>query len=299
MITTIKNISIFGLIASALLSCGNGNDNADSYGNFEATEITVSAENTGKLEMFNIEEGQQLEKDAFIGYIDTIPLSLKYEQLKVSKDVTISKSKGVLSQINVLNAQLAIAKINQNRILNLIKDNAATQKQLDDVNGEINIIKQQILSIEIQNAPVVNELKNIDVQIKQIEDQINKSKIINPINGTVLIKYAEPNEITSFGKPLYRIADLNTMELRVYIGETQLESIIIGQEVTVKIDSGSGLKSYKGIVVWIASEAEFTPKIIQTKEERVALVYAVKVNVKNDGGLKIGMPAEMWLDHKN
>lgn len=297
MITTIKKISALGFITSTLLSCGNGNDKADGYGNFEATEITISAENNGKLEMFNIKEGQQLEKDVFIGYIDTIPLSLKHDQLKVSKDVTISKSKGVLSQINVLNAQLITAKINQNRIENLIKDNAATQKQLDDVNGEINVIKQQILSIEIQNAPVVNELKSIDVQIKQIVDQINKSKIINPINGTVLIKYAEPNEITSFGKPLYKIADLNTMELRVYISETQLESVKIGQEVTVKIDSVNGLKSYKGTVAWIASEAEFTPKIIQTKDERVALVYAVKINVKNDGGLKIGMPAEMWLDH--
>ena len=297
MITTIKNISIFGLLASALLSCGNGNDKADGYGNFEATEITVSAENNGKLEMFNIKEGQHLEKDFFIGYIDTIPLSLKHEQLKISKDVTISKSKGVLSQINVLNAQLTTAKINQERIENLIKDNAATQKQLDDVNGEINVIKQQILSIEIQNTPVVNELKNIDIQIKQVEDQINKIKIINPINGTVLIKYAEPNEITSFGKPLYKIANLSTMELRVYISETQLESVKIGQEVTVKIDSETGLKNYNGIVAWVASEAEFTPKIIQTKDERVALVYAVKINVKNDGGLKIGMPAEMWLDH--
>lgn len=297
MIATIKNISVLGLIASALLSCGNGNDKADGYGNFEATEITVSAENNGKLEMFKIEEGQQLEKDFFIGYIDTIPLSLKHEQLKISKDVTISKSKGVLSQINVLNAQLTTAKINQERIENLIKDNAATQKQLDDANGEINVIKQQILSIEMQNAPVVNELKNIDVQIKQIEDQINKSKIINPIKGTVLIKYAEPKEITSFGKPLYKIADLNTMGLRVYISETQLESVKIGQEVTVKIDTVNGLKSYKGAVVWVASEAEFTPKIIQTKDERVALVYAVKINVHNDGGLKIGMPAEMWLDH--
>ncbi len=296
MITIIKNISALGLITSALFSCGNGNDKADGYGNFEATEITVSAENNGKLEMFNIEEGQQLKKDFFIGYIDTIPLSLKQDQLKVLKDVTVSKSKGVLSQINVLNAQLATAKINQARIANLIKDNAATQKQLDDINGEINVIKQQIVSIEIQNAPVVNELKNIDVQIKQVEDQIKKSKIINPINGTVLIKYAEPQEITSFGKPLYKIADLNTMQLRVYVSEPQLESLKIGQEVTIKIDSKTGLKSYKGVVAWIASEAEFTPKIIQTKDERVALVYAVKINVKNDGGLKIGMPAEMWLN---
>ncbi|MFH4965408.1 HlyD family efflux transporter periplasmic adaptor subunit [Gaetbulibacter sp. M235] len=297
MITSIKKITLLGVVATTLFSCGNGNDNADGYGNFEAIEITISAENNGKLEVFDITEGQELKKDAFVGYIDTIPLSLKREQLMVSKDVTISKSKGVLSQISVLNAQLSTAKINQNRIENLIRDNAATQKQLDDVNGEINVIKQQIISIETQNAPVVNELKNIDVQIKQIEDQIKKSRIINPINGTVLVKYAEPNEITSFGKPLYKIADLNTMQLRVYISETQLESVKIGQEVTVKIDANDTLKDYKGIITWIASEAEFTPKIIQTKDERVALVYAVKIDVENDGGLKIGMPAEMWLNN--
>lgn len=292
---TIKHIAIFGIVATTLFSCGNGNDNADGYGNFEAIEITISAENNGKLEVFNIEEGQQLKKDQFIGYVDTIPLSLKREQLMVSKQVTISKSKGVLSQISVLNTKLSTARKNQSRIENLIKDHAATQKQLDDINGEINVLKQQIISIETQNAPVVNELKNIDVQILQIEDQIKKSNIINPIDGTILIKYAEPNEITSFGKPLYKIADLNTMQLRIYISETQLESVKIGQEVTVKIDSNDTLKDYKGIITWIASEAEFTPKIIQTKDERVALVYAVKINVINDGGLKIGMPAEMWL----
>ena len=139
-------------------------------------------------------------------------------------------------------------------------------------------------------------LKSIDVQIKQIDDQIQKSKIINPVNGTVLTKYVEPNEITAFGKPLYKIADLSTMQLRVYISETQLANIKIGQEVTIKIDDADTMKSYKGTISWIASEAEFTPKIIQTKEERVALVYAVKVDVKNDGSLKIGMPAELWIN---
>jgi len=296
MITTINKITLFGILSTTLFSCGNGNDNADGYGNFEATEITVSAENNGKLEAFNIGEGQQLKKDAFVGYIDTIPLSLKREQLIVSREVTISKSKGVLSQISVLNAQLTTAKKNQTRIENLIKDNAATQKQLDDVNGEINVIKQQIFSIETQNAPIVNELKSIDVQIKQVEDQIQKSKIINPIDGTVLVKYSEPDEITSFGKPLYKIADLSIMQLRVYISETQLASVKIGEEVVVKIDTNDSLKNYKGAITWIASEAEFTPKIIQTKDERVALVYAVKIDVKNDGSLKIGMPAEMWLN---
>lgn len=284
------------LVATTLFSCSNSNGKADGYGNFEATEITVSSENTGKLMQFDISVGDQLMKDKFIGYIDTIPLALKREQLEVSKAVISSKSKGVLSQINVLNAQLKTANTNKARTENLIKDNAGTQKQLDDVQGQIDVIKNQIRSVEIQNAPVVNELKSIDVQLKQIDDQIQKSKIINPINGTVLTKYAEPNEITAFGKPLYKIADLGTMQLRVYISETQLGSIKIGQNVNVKIDDADTMKTYEGKISWIASEAEFTPKIIQTKEERVALVYAVKVDVANDGSLKIGMPAEMWVD---
>lgn len=291
-----KYILAISIIASSLFSCGNDNAKADGYGNFEATEITISAENNGKLMQFNVDEGDVLEKDQFIGYIDTIPLSLKREQLEVSKAVINSKSKGVLSQISVLNSRLKTAQTNKTRIENLIKDNAGTQKQFDDVSGEIEVLKNQIRSVEIQNAPVVNELKSIDVQLKQIDDQIKKSKIINPQNGTVLTKYAEPNEITAFGKPLYKIADLNVMELRVYISETQLGTIKIGEKVTVKIDDIDSMKSYKGTISWIASEAEFTPKIIQTKEERVALVYAVKVVVENDGRLKIGMPAEMWLN---
>lgn len=286
------------ILVTGLFSCGNSNNRADGYGNFEATEVTISAENNGKLMQFNIEEGDVVKKETFIGYIDTIPLALKHEQLQVSKEVIRSKSKGVLSQIDVLNSKLETAKLNKTRAENLLKDNAGTQKQLDDINGEIDVIKQQIRSVEIQNAPVVNELYNVDVQLKQVEDQIDKCKIINPIDGTVLEKYAEENEITSFGKPLYKIANLSTMNLRVYVSETQLPKILIGKEVTVKIDDAEGMKSYTGIISWIASEAEFTPKIIQTKEERVALVYAVKIDVKNDGSLKIGMPGEMWLESK-
>ena len=294
-----KYIIGFSIIAISLLSCGDDNGKADGYGNFEATEITISAENNGKLMQFDVNEGDIVQKETFLGYIDTIPLTLKREQLEVSKAVISSKSKGVLSQIAVLNSKLKTANTNKTRVENLIKDNAGTQKQLDDVTGEIDVIKQQIRSVEIQNAPVVNELKSIDVQLKQIDDQIEKSKIINPANGTVLTKYAEPNEITAFGKPLYKIADLNTMQLRVYISETQLADLKIGQEVTVKIDDADEIKSYKGVVSWIASEAEFTPKIIQTKEERVALVYAVKIDVTNDGSLKIGMPAELWIANSN
>jgi len=281
----------------AMVSC-NSNEKADGYGNFEATEITVSAENNGKLNRFELNEGDVLQKGAPIGYIDTIPLSLKRKQLLVSKEIISSKSKGVLSQIAVLNAQLKTANTNKSRTENLIKDNAGTQKQLDDVTGEINVIKQQINSIEIQNAPVVNELKNIDLQIKEIEDLLQKSILINPVSGTVLAKYTEPDELVSFGKPLYKIADLTRMQLRVYVSETQLSEIKIGQEVIVKVDDKKEMKSYKGTIYWVATEAEFTPKIIQTKEERVALVYAVKVDVENDGSLKIGMPAEMWIKNE-
>ncbi len=287
----------FSFLVTSLFSCKNDNGKADGYGNFEAIEITISAENNGKLLMFNVNEGDKLEKDEFIGYIDTIPLALKREQLEVSKALISSKSKGVLSQISVLNATLRAANINKTRAENLIKENAGTQKQLDDVQGEIDVINNKIRSVEIQNAPVVNELNNIDIQLKQIDDQIKKSKIFNPVNGTVLTKYAEPNEITVFGKPLYKIADLSIMQLRVYISETQLANINIGQEVTVKIDNTDATKSHKGKISWIASEAEFTPKIIQTKEERVALVYAAKVDVVNDGSLKIGMPAELWINN--
>jgi len=293
---TIKLIIGLSFIASTIISCNSDTNKADGYGNFEATETTISAENNGKLIQFTVEEGKTLQKGEKVGHIDTIQLALKKELLIVSKNVIFSKSKGVLSQISVLKAQLKTANISKTRIENLLKENAGTQKQLDDINGKIDVINQQIKSIEIQNLPIVNELKNIDVQLKQVEDQLQKSVITNPVNGTILVKYTEPNEITSFGRPLYKIADLSTMQLRVYVSETQLSNIKIGQEVTVKIDQNEAMKNYTGTISWIASEAEFTPKIIQTKEERVNLVYAVKIDVKNDESLKIGMPAEMWIN---
>jgi HlyD family secretion protein len=278
-----------------LISCKNRNGKADAYGNFEATEITISAESNGKINQFLIEEGQLLKANEYVGYIDTLTLVYKKEQLMANKKAISSKLQGVESQINVLKTQLKTATINQKRIENLVKENAGTQKQLDDINGEIAVLHHQIKSIETQNNPIINDVKGLDAQLKQLEDQIQKSKIINPINGTVLVKYAEPNEIITFGKPLYKIADLSFMQLRVYISGNQLNSIKIGQIVTVKIDAGDAMKNYSGTISWISSEAEFTPKIIQTKEERVNLVYAVKIAVKNDRSLKIGMPAEMWF----
>lgn len=289
-----KKIGIL-LTAIIFISCNKNNEKADAYGNFEATEITVSSESNGKIEFLNVEEGAQLIKGSLVGLIDTLQLHYNREQLKASIETVQSKSTSVLSQINVLNEQLKTAKIEQTRIQNMYNENAATKRQIDEIDGKVKVIEKQISSVQTQNAPILNEIKSIKVQIEKLDDQIKKSKITNPVDGTVLTKYAEPSEITAFGKPLYKIANLNEMELRVYVTETQLAQIKIGQKVTVAIDADNDTKKYEGNITWISAQAEFTPKVIQTKEERANLVYAVKVAVKNDGSLKIGMPAEVWL----
>ncbi len=289
------NQLILGLVTLALFSCQPDEEKADAYGNFEAVETTVSAESNGKLLQFNVDEGEVLKSSQTIGYVDTIPLHLQKELILSSQNVIKSKSRGVLSQINILKTQLKTAELNQKRIEKLFNQGATTQQKLDDVNGKVDVIKEQIHSIEIQNSSVLSELKNTNIQIDVINDKISKSIIKNPVDGTVLVKYVEPNEVVNFGKPLYKIANLNTLRLRVYLSENQLSNIKIGQKVNVKVDNEEGMKSLEGIISWISSEAEFTPKVIQTKEERVNLVYAVIVDVVNDGSLKIGMPAEMWL----
>ena len=289
-----KKLLTFILIMS-LISCNKNNDKADGYGNFEATEVTISSEANGKIDYLKLEEGDILETNIQVGLVDTTQLYFNKEQLIASKSTVFSKSQNVLSQISILKEQLKTTLIEQNRIQNMFAENAATKRQVDEIIGKVNVLNEQIKSVQTQNAPIINEIKSIDVQIEKINDQIEKSKIINPIKGTVLSKYAEPKEVTAFGKPLYKIADISEMTLRVYISETQLSQIRIGQNVTVKIDAEKDMKSYPGTISWIASSAEFTPKIIQTKEERANLVYAVKVEVKNDGSLKIGMPAEMWI----
>jgi HlyD family secretion protein len=283
------------LILINLVACNKNNYKADGYGNFEATEVTISAEASGKIEYLNLEEGAIVDPNTKVGLIDTIQLYLSKQQLFAAKNTIASKSVNVLSQTAVLNEQLKTTVIEQKRIHNMFAENAATKRQVDEINGKVNVLHEQIKSIKTQDAPISNEQKSIDAQIEKINDQIQKCKIINPFQGTVLAKYSEANEITNFGKPLYKLADLTTMTLRVYISEKQLNQIKVGQKVTVKIDTQEDMKSYPGTITWIASSAEFTPKIIQTKEERANLVYAVKVNVKNDGSLKIGMPAEMWI----
>ena len=277
-----------------LSSCGKKDKVSDAYGNFEAIETIISAEATGKLIEFSVEEGQTIEEGIVSGKIDTDQLYLKKLQLEAQKNTIKTKFKNVFSQISVIEEQKKVAYVEKNRIEKLIKDDAAATKQLDDINGNINVLNRQIASIESQNSTTMQELKGIDVQVQQIEDQINKSSIINPVTGTVLMKLAEQSEIVNYGKPLYKIADLRIMELRVYVSGAQLPEVKIGKTVKVLIDYGKdGYKEMDGIVSWISQKAEFTPKIIQTKEERVNLVYAVKVKVNNDGTIKIGMPGEV------
>ena len=290
-----KKVSLLILVTLGIISCNTSNEKADGYGNFEATEITVSSEGNGKIEFLKVEEGTILEAQTQVGLIDTVQLYLTKQQLIASKSTVSSKSANVLSQKSVLAEQLKTVQIEKNRIRDMYAENAATKRQVDEIDGKVKVIEAQIQGIGTQNAPIINDLKSIDVQIQKINDQIKKSKIINPIKGTVLTKYSEPGEITTYGKPLYKIADISEMTLRVFVSETQLPQLKIGQQVSVKIDGIEEMKSYSGTISWIASQAEFTPKIIQTKEERVNLVYAAKVKVKNDGSLKIGMPAEIWI----
>lgn len=289
-----KNIALL-VLAMFIISCNKNNEKADAYGNFETTEITVSSESNGKIEFLNLEEGDVVEKGKTVGLIDTLQLYYTKMQLIASQKTVSSKSGNVLSQKQVLQEQLKTAKIEQTRIKNMFSENAATKRQVDEINGKVKVIEEQIKGVGTQNAPIKNEANSFSVQIEKINDQIKKCNLVNPIKGTILTKYAEPNEVTTFGKPLYKIANLEEMNLRVYISETQLSSIKIGQQVKVKIDDFEQTKEYIGNIIWISSQAEFTPKIIQTKEERANLVYAVKIRVKNDGSLKIGMPAEIWI----
>ena len=283
------------IISSVILnSCNNNNDKADAYGNFEAKEIIVSAETAGKILKFPIEEGQKLSENTLVCLIDTSDLFLKKKVIKAQKDALASKYSGIIAQINVSEEQKKVLEIEKNRITNLLKDSAATQQQADNINGKISVLSKQIKQIKTQNKNLFEQLKVFDIQKETIDNQIRKSKIINPVNGTVLTKYAEENELAMPGKPLYKIADLTEMKLRAYISEQQLSSIKTGQKVKVYIDEDNDdMKEYEGIISQISSEAEFTPKIIQTKEERVNLVYAIIIRVKNDGKIKIGMPGEV------
>lgn len=281
------------LAAIVWAGCSGRDGKSDAYGNFESTEILISAEASGRLLFLKVSEGMSVDSGSIVGCIDTVQLHLKRGQLIASRQAVSSRVANILAQIGVLREQKRVAETEKARVETLFKENAATQKQLDDVSGQVSVLEKQMESIETQNAGVLAEVRSLDAQIEQINDQIRRSVIVNPVTGTVLTKYVEPFEILSYGKPLYKVADLKTMYLRVYVSGGQLPSVKIGQSAEVLFDRDTkGMEALNGDVSWVSSKAEFTPKIIQTKEERVNMVYAVKIRVVNDGRLKIGMPGE-------
>jgi HlyD family secretion protein len=286
------------IVAITLLSaCSGNNGKSDAYGTFESTEVTISTESAGKLIFFKAEEGMELKKGDTIALVDTVQLALRRDEIIAQKKSSSTKLDNITAQIKVIEEQKKTSQVDKDRLVKLFKDGAATQQQMDDLNGLLAVYDKQVSSIETQNAQVLNEDAAYTKQIAQINDQIKRSLIINPDDGTVLTKYAEASEVVTLGKPLYKIADLSDIYLRIYVSGSQLPQIKLGQKVKVLVDKNEKEnKEYEGIITWISSSSEFTPKIIQTKEERVNLVYAVKVKVKNDGTLKIGMPGEVKFE---
>lgn len=279
-----------------LYGCTGDKDQPDAYGTFEATEVTVSSLANGRLLQFDIEEGQQVDSGMIVGYVDTVDLHLKSLQAVDQRSATLSRIADLESQIAVQEQNKENLLVDKRRVERLLKDGAATQKQMDDINAAINVAERQIASIRSQFTGVGSQAAGITQQIAQLQEAIKNSRIVNPLKGTVLAKYAEKDEVTAYGKPLYKIADLREIILRVYISGTQIPHIRIGDTVNVGYDKDEKTNTnVKGVVSWISQTAEFTPKTIQTKEERVNLVYALKVRVKNDGSLKIGMPGEIKL----
>jgi len=279
---------------TTLLACNNGEKLSDAYGNFEAVQVTVSAESAGKIHYLNVEEGMQLDSGSIVALIDTTDLYLKKLQLIELKRASSVKRSNVLGQIDVQQQQKANLEIEKARVTKLLAAKAATTKQSDDLNQALDLVDKQIASIKTQNAAIDAEMDVYDKQIAQFNESIRKCYIRNPVKGTVLSKFAEAGEIAAPGKALYKIADMSVMELKVYVSGSQLPTVKQGQTVEVMIDADKKTnRKLNGVVSWISSKAEFTPKIIQTKEERVNLVYGVKVRVPNDGSLKIAMPAEV------
>lgn len=278
-----------------MLSCNRNKFEHDASGTFEATEVIVSSEANGKLEIFQLTEGDLIAQGQFVGYIDSIQLYLKKKQLLAANRAIQVKRPDISVQVSSIKEQIEKAEFEKRRIQRLLADNAATQKQLDDINSQIKVLKKSLNAQVNSLATSVNSLNEEsntnNVQVAQIEDQLKKCKIINPIKGTVLNKYVEEKELVTQGKALYKIADTKNLFLRAYIVSEQLEKIKIGQKVKVYINiSEDRQKFYPGIVTWISDKAEFTPKTIQTKDERQNLVYAVKIAVANtDGLIKIGM----------
>ncbi|MBS1635752.1 MAG: efflux RND transporter periplasmic adaptor subunit [Bacteroidetes bacterium] len=289
---------IIVLGACTLAACTASKNDFDASGSFETEETIISAEASGNIRRFDVNEGESLKPGQMVGYIDSVQLYLKKKQLETQIKSTLSQRPNIAAQIAALQVQLKTAEKEQQRIANLLKGDAATQKQMDDATSQIDVIRKQIeaqqSALGITSESITEQTNPLQVQIEQINDQLGKCRIINPVNGTVLVKYVEPNEVATPGKALYKVADLSELYLRAYITGAQLSQVKLNQAVHVMIDDGAkNYREYNGIITWISDKAEFTPKTIQTKDERANMVYAIKVKVKNDGLLKIGMYGEL------
>jgi HlyD family secretion protein len=300
------------LLVSLFIACKNSNGDFDAAGTFEANEIVVSAETAGRILEFKAAEGNRLEKNQVAVVIDPTSLRLQSEQLEASIGALNEKTSDLSpyirtleQQIEIQNTQVQAMERERIRIANLVKEDAATAKQLDDIETQLKLSKEQLAlssrqleqqkaSISTQNRSVLSEQAPLNKRKEQIDDQLNRSTVRNPVSGTVLSSYAEAGEFTSPGKALYKIADLTVMDLRAYISGDQLSQVKIGQNVKVLIDNGKdGYREIPGTITWISDKAEFTPKTIQTKDERAHLVYATRIKVKNDGSVKVGMYGEV------
>lgn len=279
-------------------SCKSKEVEYDASGAFETVEVIISAEANGEIKQFTLAEGMELNTGDTIGYIDSLQLYLKKKQLLAQMTAVLSRKPDINPQLAALKAQLSSAERDQKRYENLVKADAAPQKKLDDINTQIEVLKSQIAattsSMGTTTRSITEEAEPLQVQIEQVNDQLSKCRLINPVKGTVLVKYAEASEIAAVGKPLYKIGDLSTLVLRAYITGNQLSQIKINQQVKVFVDAAENKQSeHIGVVQWISDKAEFTPKTIQTKDERADKVYAVKIAVRNNGTLKTGMYAEV------
>jgi HlyD family secretion protein len=294
-----KIIKITVLALAALLAgCNNNETTADAYGNFETDEVTVSAKTQGEILSFNLKEGDKLKAGEVYGLIDTTAIALQIEQLQAQRAAAASQKSQIDAQMEIQQQQLENLKTEHQRIENLKAANAATQQQFDQIDGQLKVAQKNLKSIETRFSSLQRELEAIDAQSKLLKNQRQHCHIKNPVNGTVLLKYTQEGEIAAAGKPLYKVAPLDPLYLKAYVSGGQLSEIAIGQLVIVRIDEGKETyQTMSGKITWISDQAEFTPKIIQTKEERVDLVYAFKVEVANpDGKLKIGMPGEVIFD---
>lgn len=299
-----KNISKIVLVAGYFGvffffgSCRSSHHKVDAYGIFEANEVIVSSEANGKLLSFNIEEGRSYECGEEVGCIDTVQIYLQIKQLEVSVKAALLRRPDIPTQVRTLQDKLSSLEKEYVMVRNLVEANAASSKQLNDINTEINITQSQIAAMKsnlnIQSRSILEEVESTRYQQMQLENMLSKCHIKSPMKGVVLKKYIEVNELAFSGKPLFKIADLTNMYIRVYVTEDMLSSLTLGQETEIYIDGSEGKREMmSGKISWISPRAEFTPKMIQTRDERVNLVYAVKVSFVNDNRAKIGMPGDV------